>query len=149
MLAAWTTTAAAQGIARMENELERADYATGAAIEVKVADDAAGAVNFADMNGRRSSVTIYAVGIYRDNSQDGRGNAQAAQARFAGMYPGTDVRLTYENPWFWVTAGNFVDRTDAVALCGSVTEQFPRAVIRQQEISISEFIATFVYGIIS
>lgn len=133
--------AGAQGIWRMTTELARADIVTGAAVEVNVADDAARAVDIAGMNHGRTSLTIYGIGIFRDNSQDGRGNAQAAKARFSEMYPGIDVRLTYENPWFWVTAGNFFDRMDAVALCGRVVDQFPQAVIRQQEISIAEFIA--------
>ncbi len=132
----------AQGIARMTEELSRPDPATGAAVEVTVADDAAAAVRAADLgSGRTSVVVAYGVRIYSDSSQDGHENAKAAKARFDEMYPGTGSEISYEIPSFRVTAGRYVDRVDAVALCGRVLAQFKDAFVVQSEEPVSAVIA--------
>jgi hypothetical protein len=140
----WAIGGAAQGIAGVGRELSRVDFASpsgGARIEVIVTDDAAPAIRTADAATGRASVMAYGVRLFSDSSQDGRANAYGAQRRFAESYPGIGVSVTYEIPAFWVTAGCFVDRIDAVALCGRVLSQFPTAFVVPMEVSVAEIIA--------
>lgn len=140
LLLAWAAGAGAQGISRVSAELERTDPATGARIEVRARDDAAAALRLADHNPTRSSVVAYGVSLFRDNSQDARARAYGAAEQFAEMYPDIPVVVSYESPYFLVTAGGFVDRTDAVALVGRVQSQFRNALVVQREISLAELI---------
>ena len=133
--------AAAQGVARVSEELARPDFESGARIEVHVSDDAVRAVRNADRNSERTSITGYGVNLFSDNSQDGRRNAYAAAERFAEMYPDIQVDVSYENPWFKVTAGYFLDRTDAIALCGRILAQFRTAVVITLELPVASIVA--------
>jgi hypothetical protein len=140
----WAIGGAAQGIAGVGRELSRVDLASpsgGARIEVTVTDDAAPAIRTADQAAGRTSVMAYGVRLFTDSSQDGRANAYGAQRRFAENFPGIGVNVTYEIPAFWVTAGCFVERVDAVALCGRVLSQFPTAFVVPMEVSVAEIIA--------
>lgn len=140
--ALWALGVNAQGVARVTEELARPGFGSGARVEVSVEDDAAAAIRNADHTSGRTTVMVYGVSLLRDNSQNAGENAGAVKAKFTEMYPGVHVSLSYENPWFKVEAGPFVDRTDAVALCGRVLAAFPKAVVIQQEVSLSEIIAT-------
>ncbi len=141
--AVWAAGAAAQGVEGVRRELGRADFSSPgrARIEVVVSDDAAQAIRTADMSSGPGSITAYGVRLFSDSSQDGRANAQAAMGRFAEANPGIDVNISYETPAFWVTAGHFVDRIDAVALCGRVLSLFPRAFVVPVEVSVADVIA--------
>ena len=130
------TGAGAQGIARMTEELARADFASGARIEVGYRGDAETTIRNADHTSGRTGVIAYGVSLFRDNSQNAGANAQSVRARFADMYPGVPVELSYENPYFKVEAGPFVDRIDAEALRGRVSAVFNTAVVTQQEASL-------------
>jgi hypothetical protein len=110
-------------------------------VEVIITDGAAPALRNTGMEVPRTSFTAYGVRLFSDNSQEGRANAYGAASRFAEMFPGINADVTYESPAFWVTAGCFVDRLDAVALCGRVLPQFPRAYVVGMEVPISTIIA--------
>ncbi len=131
-------------IATLSRELSRTEFysdSSGARVDVIVTDDAKPALRGADTHTPRHSVTAYGVRLLSDSSQDGRANAGAAMDRFASIYPDVDVNMSYEIPEFWVTAGHFVDRLDAVALCGKVQSLFPRAFVVSMEVPIARIIA--------
>jgi hypothetical protein len=141
-----TLGAAAQGIAGVSQRLARADYGGpggpgGATIEVEVTPEARTAISSADLSPSRSSITAYGVRLLIDNSQQGRANAYGVEAKFEELYPGIGAEVTYETPAFWVTAGCFVDRLDAVALCGRVLGQFRTAFVVPMEVPVSRIIA--------
>lgn len=120
-------------------------YGQGAArvaqgLDIRLSPDAAAAINAADHNPARQAVTVYGVRLFSDNSQSARENAYAAAAGFTETHPEYYVVVNYESPHFLVTAGRFVDRTDAVALCGQVLSQFPKAMVVQQEVPLAEVI---------
>ncbi len=139
MLAAlWALGADAQGVARMSEELPRQDPASGARIELRVADDAAEALHGADHRTARRKIVAYGVSLFRDNSQNARVNAYNTSEKFSEAQPGVSVEVKYESPWFRVEAGWFVDRTDAVALCGRILGAFPKAVVVQREVVVGE-----------
>ncbi|MDR2894254.1 MAG: hypothetical protein LBU97_02190, partial [Alistipes sp.] len=141
--------AGAQGISRVTNALAAVDFATGARVEVRGAEDAAAAIARADHRPARSTMTVYGVSLYRDNTQDARANAYRVARQFSELHPGVAVDVSYESPYFRVEAGRFVGRTDAVALCGRVLAAFPKAVVVQFEKPVAEvarvMAATAVY----
>jgi hypothetical protein len=129
-----------QGAARVRDDLARPDVLTGARVDVRMSQSTAAAITALDRNPGRTTMTVYGVRIYSDNSQNARENAYAAQAQFAELHPDIPVVVKYQTPHFLVTAGKFVDRTDAVALSGRVLAQFPKAMVVPQEVSLAEVI---------
>ncbi len=135
------STASAQGIAKVREGLSKPATFSGARVVVTEHSDAAEAIATADRNGRQSKVTNYRVGLFRDNSQYAQANARAVVEKFKEIYPDIAVNVEYESPYFTVSAGNFVDHTSAVALCGKVMPTFPKAVVVRGEITVSTLIA--------
>lgn len=127
----------AQGMERVREELARPDAVGGARVEVIVQTDAASAVDVADHTPRPEKITSYRVSLFRDNSQTAGANVRAVAMQFREMFPGIHVDVRYESPYFEAVAGNFMDRTDAVALSGKVVSRFPKAVVVQEEIAVS------------
>ncbi len=123
----------AQGIARVREALARPDAFSRARVEVKEQPDAARAISLADHTHRLAKVTAYRVSLFRDNSQVAGENARAVEAQFEEMYPEIAAEVSYESPYFKVTAGNYLDRTSALALWGKVLPHFPKAVVVQEE----------------
>jgi hypothetical protein len=137
------TCAGAQGIERVTRELARPGFGSGARIEIALEDDAAAALRNADHPSGRTTVMAYGVSLFRDNSQNAGADAQSVRAQFAEIYPDVPVTLSYENPYFKVETGPFIDRVDAVALCGKVLSAgFRQAVVSQREVSLADIIAT-------
>jgi hypothetical protein len=131
-----------QGAERVKDELSRPDITTGARVYVRMSDATATLLATADHNPTRTSVTVYGVRLFSDNSQNARENAYAAAAAFTALQPDIHVDVKYQTPHFLVTAGLFVDRTDAVALSGRVASQFPKAMVVPLEASLAEVIVT-------
>jgi hypothetical protein len=134
-------TVGAQGIARLREELARPDSLSGARIEIREESPAAAAVREADRNPVVAVMTVYGVSLFRDNSQNAGESARSVARQFSESHPGIVVAVSYESPYFRVEAGRFIDRTDAVALCGRVLAEFPKAVVVQREIPTGQFTA--------
>ncbi len=132
--------AGAQGIQRARADLSR-QGANRARIEVIEEPDAARAVTAADRVTRKDKITGYRVSLFRDNSQTAGENARSVAAQFREQFPDIPVQVAYESPYFKVTAGNFVDKVDAIALCGKALAHFPKAVVMQEEISVQDIVS--------
>ena len=130
----------AQGISRVRESLARPDAFSRARIEVKEQPDAARAIQAADHTHRLTKVTVYRVSLFRDNSQAAGENARAVEAQFEEMYPEIPAEVSYESPYFKVTAGSYLDRTSALALWGKVMPNFPKAVVVQEEVETAVII---------
>lgn len=129
----------AQGIERVVGALAAPD-ASGARVYVMPSPEAAEAVGAGDLFPRLAKVMVYRVSLSRDNSQTAGGNVRAVAAQFSELFPETGVEVNYKSPYFEAVAGNFIDRIDAVALCGKVAPRFPKAVVVQEEVPISRII---------
>lgn len=106
-------------------------------IQVTETPDAERIISYFDSQPRQPKVTMYAVRLFSDNSQSARASAHSAANRFENLMEGIEPRVTYEIPYFRVTAGRFIDRTDAVALCGKVLGAFPKAFVVEEEVTIN------------
>lgn len=133
--------AGAQGIQRQRTALAHPDGRGGARIEVTEEPDAARTVTAADRMSRKDRVTGYRVSLFRDNSQSAGENSRSVAEQFRARFPDIAVNVEYESPYFKVTAGNFVDKVDAIALCGKALPYFPKAVVIQEDISVGNIVA--------
>ncbi|MDR2890706.1 MAG: hypothetical protein LBV18_03770 [Alistipes sp.] len=131
--------AGAQGIARMRSSLATAGQ-SGQRVEVNETASAAAAIAAADRNGRTTRVMTYSVSLFRDNSQSAGANARAVATKFKAMYADIPVEVSYESPYFKVTAGSFIDRIGAIALCGRILAEFPKAVVIQQDVPVGRIL---------
>ncbi len=134
----------AQKIGRMRDALARPAAFSRARVEVIEQPDAARAVAMADNAAGRTKITVYRVSLLSDNSQNAGANAQAVAARFGELFPGIAVEVSYESPHFKVAAGNFIDRVEAVALCGKVLSHFPKAYVKQEDVSVESVVSSAV-----
>lgn len=102
--------------------------------------DAAQAVADASRSGQRLRFRGYRVCVFFDNSQDARAGAVAAKALFEETYPGTKVYMVYENPYFKVSAGDCLTAEEAIILKGKVSQTFPKAFLKSEELSLSDLL---------
>ncbi len=138
-LALTASGAAAQSLEQYKGKLKQADPSYGSRTEITEHGTAAGAVRA--MQGRHSQTKVlgYRVRIFFDNSQNARGQANAAMSRFKEIYPDIPAYLVYENPYFKVTVGNCLTEDEARILLGKIQGTFNRAFPIQEEIPLSLF----------
>lgn len=82
----------------------------------------------------------YRVCIFFDNGQDARAGAVAARDLFEETYAGIPVYMVYENPYFKVSVGNCLTAEEAVILKGRVSGTFPRAFLKNEELTVTELL---------
>lgn len=140
LFAALAIEAGAQGIQRTRNALARPEGGNRARVEVTEEPDAARAIAAADRVTRINKVNGYRVSLFRDNNQTAGENARSVAAQFKEKFPGIPVEVAYESPYFRVTAGNYVDKVDAIALWGKALPHFPKAVVIQEEVLASDVV---------
>lgn len=124
---AFSASVGAQGTAGVRAGLEPQ-------IVVRETLDAQAVTAMIDSQPKPERMSVYAVRLFSDNSQNAGSNARAVAARFGEMYGSENVRVDYQTPYFRVTAGRFIDRTDAVALCGKVLANFPKSFVVEEHV---------------
>ncbi len=82
----------------------------------------------------------YRIGIFFDNGANAREKALAARQAFAEAFPDEKVYLTYENPYFKVTAGNCVNSEEAIVLLGKIRSRFPEAYLMREDLTVADLI---------
>ncbi len=116
-----------------------AGYET-AAVTVAEHGDAADAGAKAAQENLRLRFKGYRVCIFFDNGQDARAGAEAARALFASTYPETKVYISYNAPYFTVTAGDCVTAEEAIILMGRIRGTFPKAFPRSEELTVADLV---------
>ena len=102
--------------------------------------DAADAVAEAAQENLRLRFKGYRVCIFFDNGQDARAGAEAARELFASTYPSTKVYISYNAPYFTVTAGDCVTAEEAIILMGRIRTTFPKAFPRSEELTVADLV---------
>lgn len=85
------------------------------------------------------SVNGYRIVIFMNNTQSARRDALAVQESFAQLYPTESSYLSYDNPYFKVTVGNYSSQEEATILLGKIRRSFPKAFIMRESIPTVEF----------
>ncbi len=102
--------------------------------------DAAQAVRAVEQRTRRTKVNGYTILILSDNTQKARENATKAKQTFEENFPDIEVKMYYESPSFYVTAGRYLTKEEAIIELWRVRSVFPKAISQSREMDIDDFI---------
>jgi hypothetical protein len=80
-------------------------------------------------------ISGYRVRIYFNNSQNSRGESEAAKNRFEANHPGIFAYRSFTSPFFKVTVGDFRTRSEAMKLLQEISNEFPTAFIVKENIN--------------
>lgn len=108
------------------------------AVQIREKDDAATIIN-SYLYTTPKVVDGFRIVIFMSNTQTARRDAYAARDEFHELKTGELSYLSYENPYFKVTIGNFLSQEEAVVVLGKIQKSFPKAFITQAHISTREF----------
>ena len=106
-------------------------------VEVIEHDDAAQITGRVTPN-RATSVSGYRIMLFMSNSHSARADAFAACDSLAVRMPNLKTYVTYDNPYFKVTAGNCTTQEEALILLERVKYTFPKAFIMRENIPMEE-----------
>lgn len=126
----------AQNVAAVKERL-----ATGAnAVTVTEKGDVEQTVRSVEARPKRTKVNGYTILILSDNSQTARENANKAKQTFEENFPDVKVEMYYQSPSFYVTAGRYLTKEEAILELWRFRTVFPKAITQSREVDISEFI---------
>ena len=126
----------AQNVMAMKSRL-----ASGAnPVTVVEQSDVSQAVRTVEQRPARTKVNGYTILILSDNSQTARENANKAKETFEENFPETKVEMYYESPSFYVTAGRYLTKEEAIIELWRFRSVFPKAITQNRELDITEFI---------
>ena len=126
----------AQNLAAKKSRL-----ATGAnGVTVVEQSEVADAVRSVESRAKRTKVNGYTILILSDNSSRARENAVEAKDTFEENFPETEVKMYYESPSFYVTAGSYLTKEEAIIEMMRFRAVFPKAIAQNREMDITDFI---------
>ena len=126
----------AQNIAAKKSRL-----ATGAnGVTVVEQSEVTDAVRSVESRAKRTKVNGYTILILSDNSSRARENAVEAKDTFEENFPETEVKMYYESPSFYVTAGSYLTKEEAIIEMMRFRSVFPKAIAQNREMDIPDFI---------
>lgn len=128
--------AAAQNIAAMKSRLAK----DANPVTVTEQSDVQQAVRTVEQRPARTKVNGYTILILSDNSQTARENANKAKETFEETFPDTEVEMYYESPSFYVAAGRYLTKEEAIIELWRFRAIFPKAITQNREFDIEEFI---------
>lgn len=136
IMLASSPAASSQNVAAMKSRL-----ASGAnAVTVTEHSEVSQAVRTVEQRPARTKVNGYTILILSDNSQIARENANKAKETFEETFPDTKVEMYYESPSFYVSAGRYLTKEEAIIELWRFRAVFPKAITQSREFDISEFI---------
>lgn len=131
-----SVVASAQNVSAMKSRL-----ASGAnAVTVTEQSDVTQAVRTVEQRPARTKVNGYTILILSDNSQTARENANKAKETFEETFPDTKVEMYYQSPSFYVSAGRYLTKEEAIIELWRFRTVFPKAITQSREFDIMEFI---------
>ena len=126
----------AQNIAAKKSRL-----ATGAnGVTVVEQSEVADAVRSVESRAKRTKVNGYTILILSDNSSRARENAVEAKDTFEENFPETEVKMYYESPSFYVSAGHYLTKEEAIIEMMRFRSVFPKAIAQSREMDIMDFV---------
>ena len=126
----------AQSVAAMKSRLSVGNNK----VAIVEQSDVSESVRTVEMRPKRTKVTGYTILILSDNSQTARENAVEAKTKFEENFPDTEVKMYYESPSFYVSAGHYLTKEEAIIEMMRFRAIFPKAIAQSREMDIEEFI---------
>ncbi len=129
-------SAAAQNVSAMKSRLSVGQNK----VAIVEQSDVAESVRTVEMRPKRTKVTGYTILILSDNSHTARENAVEAKEKFEENFPETEVKMYYESPSFYVSAGHYLTKEEAIIEMMRFRAVFPKAIAQSREMDIADFI---------
>ena len=129
-------SASAQSVAAMKSRLTQSDNK----VSVVEQSDVSESVRTVEMRPKRTKVTGYTILILSDNSHTARENANEAKTKFEESFPDTEVKMYYESPSFYVSAGHYLTKEEAIIEMMRFRSVFPKAIAQSREMDIMDFV---------
>ena len=119
----------------------RSGLAVGAnKVTITEQSDVAQTVRAVEQRKGRTKVNGYTILILSDNSETARENANKAKETFEENFPETKVKMYYESPSFYVSAGHYLTKEEAIIEMMRFRSVFPKAIAQSREMDITDFI---------
>ena len=134
--ASWSRDAQAQNIAAMKNRLSLGENP----VSVTEQSDASATVRAIEQRPKRTKLSGYTILLLADNSHQAREKAVEARDLFLNTFPDIEVEMYYESPSFYVTAGRYLTKEEAIIEVWRFRSLFPKAITQSREMDISDFI---------
>lgn len=138
LLAGLATEAEAQNIAAMKNRLSLGENP----VSVTEQSDASATVRAIEQRPKRTKVSGYTILLLADNSHQAREKAVEARDLFLNTFPDIEVEMYYESPSFYVTAGRYLTKEEAIIELWRFRALFPKAITQSREMDILDFVIT-------
>ena len=136
LFALFSTSLSAQNIAAKRGQLAVGQNS----VRIVEQSDVQQAVRTIEQRTKKTKVNGYTILILSDNSHTARENANKAKETFEENFPETKVKMFYESPSFYVSAGQYLTKEEAIIELWRFRSVFPKAITQSREIDISEFI---------
>ena len=102
--------------------------------------DASATVRAVEQRPKRTKVSGYTILLLSDNSHQAREKAVEARDLFLNTFPNIEVDMYYESPSFYVTAGRYLTKEEAIIELWRFRSIFPKAITQSREMDISDFV---------
>lgn len=136
LVAALCGKAEAQTIAGVKNRLSMGDNS----VSVVEQSDASATVRAIEQRPKRMKVSGYTILLLSDNSPQAREKAVEARNLFRNSFPDIEVDMYYESPSFYVTAGHYLTKEEAIIELWRFRTLFPKAITQSRTMDIIDFI---------
>jgi hypothetical protein len=112
----------------------------GNKVTVVEQSDVSESVRQVESRPRRTKVNGYTILLLSDNSSRARENAVEAKEKFEENFPDIEVQMYYQSPSFYVAAGEYLTKEEAIIEMMRFRTIFPKAITQMREMDITDFI---------
>ena len=136
LFAVLAADASAQSVSAMKSRLA----VGGNKVTVVEQSDVSESVRQVENRPRRTKVNGYTILLLSDNSSRARENAVEAKEKFEENFPDIEVQMYYQSPSFYVAAGEYLTKEEAIIEMMRFRTIFPKAITQMREMDITDFI---------
>ena len=136
LFAVLAADASAQSVSAMKSRLA----VGGNKVTVVEQSDVSESVRQVESRPRRTKVNGYTILLLSDNSSRARENAVEAKEKFEENFPDIEVQMYYQSPSFYVAAGEYLTKEEAIIEMLRFRTIFPKAITQMREMDITDFI---------
>ncbi len=134
--------ASAQNLDSYKRKLTSTPSSTGGEVTIVEDEKAQEALDKMAKLPAKAGFLGYRIGVFFDNGPTARAKAEEAKLNFEEHFPGEKVYMTYENPYFKVSAGNCVTQEEAVILLDKIQKEFPKAYLMREQLLAEDIITS-------
>ncbi|MFI3289796.1 MAG: hypothetical protein SNH55_07200 [Rikenellaceae bacterium] len=132
-----------QTLSDFRNRLEyekASDPFNNATVTIREDNSSRLALTELELQERSNSVDGFRVGVFFDNGASARANAEEVEKQFNELFPDIPTTMSYDNPYFKVSAGYCINSEEAIILLNRIQKHFPKSYLMRETITTSNII---------